>query len=187
MHIHTLNISHKSSKYAIAFDFKHQKLGELKDFAKHMDEILFDSNQNEKIGINIMVSEEQEQGFELLSGLYEITRHNNQLINGEDMLEIAQNYENEMILKINKPNMIYELFFFYYPIDIAEQNGKAIIKENTHYFNSLQNKDFHYDHLFRSPKKTEKLKNLAILAEKRELEKRMIHPTYDKNKTILKM
>lgn len=162
----------RSAAKPLRFDFNHNHLGELQELSWHMNDLLFDSTQNEKIGFSFRLFEEDY--CMMIDVSDKILYQNDELIHGEDMLILAQQYANFALAFTHDERYSYfcVLDYFYFPIDVDNRNRNTLI------FDSI---DLNYRYLSRTEEENQYFINLAIKAEKREMDKRLIGNFNDKN------
>lgn len=154
----------RSGSKPLCFDFNHNHLDELQALAQHMNDLLFDSTQNEKIALCFRLFEDSYQS--MLDVSDKIFYQHDELIHGEDMLVLAKEYATYALgLAYDDTHHYFcSLDYFYFPIDVENKQRNTLI------FDGI---NLNYRYLTRTQENNDYFINLAIKAEKREMDKRL--------------
>ena len=123
---------------AIVLNNESKNIARLESFTNHVNALLADNSQNEKIGV-IFKLIERTQGQDIIHDAsinFDIYKDQNDthLLNGEDISKLAQDYTDYIATLANKnANTIIELTYYYYHIDPDN------LTENTNYFENNTN------------------------------------------------
>jgi hypothetical protein len=175
----------RHAKNPIRFELDSSDFSLLIPFSQHMDEVLTDFSQNEKIGFSLrtvwycnvdnykMVEDSSDSIF-----LFE-----NSFIYGKDMLIMAHEYAQYAadlpLTKLSRKEEHYfcELKYFYFPIDAKNSTKNTLIYDSI---------DVNHTYAQRTKNENQALIALAIEVEKRVLEKQIL-PTQESIKNKLKV